>query len=112
MLGLPLSFHVHTTPPLRAVAHCQPTPSPLPAHSQPTPSPLPAHFHKPFPPFVSNSVLTIAIVIGVIGDNISSSVSEVNNSNERVQESGHTVVLNWGRRYSYFYFYFYLYWGR
>jgi len=50
---------------------------------------------------VSNSVYmvgvaTFAVIIGIVSDGISSSVSALRMSNERVQEVGHTVVVNWG----------------
>ena len=51
--------------------------------------------------FVSNTiymvgVLTFAVVIGIISDRVSSGVEGIRVSNERVQEVGHTVVVNWG----------------
>ena len=41
-------------------------------------------------------VLTFAIIIGIASDKVSSSVESLRTSNARVQEVGHTVVLNWG----------------
>jgi len=41
-------------------------------------------------------VATFAIIIGIVSDKISSSVDSLRTSNERVQEVGHTVIVNWG----------------
>lgn len=41
-------------------------------------------------------VATFAVIIGIVSDKISSSVESLRVSNERVQEVGHTVVVNWG----------------
>ena len=41
-------------------------------------------------------VATFAVIIGIVSDKISSSVESIRTTNERVQEVGHTVVVNWG----------------
>ena len=41
-------------------------------------------------------VLTFAILLGVVSDNISSAVDRLRTSNAPVMESGHTLLVNWG----------------
>jgi hypothetical protein len=41
-------------------------------------------------------VATFAVIIGIVSDKISSSVESIRTTNERVQEVGHTVIINWG----------------
>ena len=41
-------------------------------------------------------VATFAIIIGIVSDKISCSVDSLRTTNERVQEVGHTVIVNWG----------------
>ena len=41
-------------------------------------------------------VATFAVVIGIVSDGISSQIESLRLSNERVQETRHTVLLNWG----------------
>ena len=43
-------------------------------------------------------VFTFAVVLGIVSDGISTKVESVRLSNDRVLESKHTVVLNWGGR--------------
>ena len=41
-------------------------------------------------------VATFAVIIGIVSDKISSGVESVRTTNDRVQEVGHTVIVNWG----------------
>ena len=41
-------------------------------------------------------VFTFAVVLGIVSDGISTKIESARLSNERVLETGHTVLLNWG----------------